>query len=144
MAFLGITLFPTNAHRILIAASSGVGVILNPQRLLLLTIHSIVKCVLIVVFLNKMAVYVDAAVWPFGRMVMCHMLADSLEELHDMAGKLGLKRKWFQHKPGNTPHYDLSKSVRAKAVALGAVEIDRKKTAQLVDWWRWKQILDTY
>ena len=92
-----------------------------------------------------MAVYVDAAVNPFGRMVMCHMLADSLDELHSMADKLGLKRKWFQHTgKKKTPHYDLCKAVRAKAVALGAVEIDRRKAAELMEWWRVKQMLDEY
>lgn len=69
-----------------------------------------------------MAVYVDNAFIPFGRMVMCHMEADTLDELHEMADKLGLKRSWFQDK--SIPHYDVSKSIRAKAVELGAIEED--------------------
>lgn len=91
-----------------------------------------------------MAVYVDEAIWPFGRMVMCHMLADGLDELHGMADRLGLKREWFQHKPGKTPHYDLSKAVRGVAVVYGAVEIDRKKTAEIMEWWRRKQVAEYY
>lgn len=83
-----------------------------------------------------MSVYVDSEENPFGRMVMCHMLADSLEELHDMAAKIGMKRSWFQ--PRSTPHYDLSKSRRAAAVKLGAIEIDRYRTVEIIKAWRAK------
>lgn len=51
-----------------------------------------------------------------------------------MAGKVGLKRRWFQNT--STPHYDLCKSKRAKAVELGAVEVDRKQTVELIKKWR--------
>jgi hypothetical protein len=51
-------------------------------------------------------------------MKMSHMTADTLEELHAMAERLGL-RKWFQNK--TTPHYDLCKSKREEAIKLGAI-----------------------
>lgn len=70
-----------------------------------------------------MAVYVDGAENQFGRMKMCHMLADSLVELHDMADRIGMKRAWFQ--PLSSPHYDLSKTRRVLAIRLGAIEVDR-------------------
>lgn len=76
-----------------------------------------------------MAVYVDKAQNQFRRMVMCHMLADTLDELHAMAARLGLKREWFQSK--STPHYDVCLSKRRLAVKLGAVEIDRRKVVEL-------------
>ena len=72
-----------------------------------------------------MAVYVDDMAAPFGRMVMFHMVADTDDELHAMADRIGVARRWHQ-KPG-TPHshYDICKAKRAQDVAHGAVEIDR-------------------
>lgn len=64
-----------------------------------------------------MAVYVDAPRHRVGRMVMCHMLADSMEELLAMADRIGVARKWFQ--PVSHPHFDICKAMRAKAVAAG-------------------------
>jgi len=61
--------------------------------------------------------------WRYGQ--ACHLLADTEEELHEMACKLKLKRSWFQDK--NVPHYDLTKTKRAKAVCFGAVELDFKQ-----------------
>lgn len=71
-------------------------------------------------------VYVDAPIWPFGRMMMSHMLADTPEELHAMADKIGISRRWFQGQSG-TPHYDICKSKRALAVKYGASEISREQ-----------------
>lgn len=66
-----------------------------------------------------MSVYVDN---PLGlsatRGGWCHMVADSLEELHEFAGLLKLDRKWFQ--PRSWPHYDLSPHKRALAIEHGA------------------------
>jgi hypothetical protein len=82
-------------------------------------------------------VYVDTLKMPYRRMLMSHMLADSIDELHAMADAIGVKRRWFQNK--GTPHYDVCQSMRAKAVELGAVEIDRRKTVELVRAWRDRQ-----
>ncbi len=57
----------------------------------------------------------------------CHMMADTLEELHAMADAIGMKRTWFQ--PLSSPHYDLTASRRAKAIALGAVFKPAKEQA---------------
>lgn len=59
----------------------------------------------------------------------CHMWADTLEELHAMAARIGMRRAWFQDK-GRFPHYDLVPTRRAHALRLGAVEKD------LRDWLR--------
>lgn len=71
-----------------------------------------------------MSVYVDVSIHKFGRMVMCHMIGDTPDELHAMADKIGVDRKWFQLPP-HFPHYDIAKSKRTLAVAAGAIECDR-------------------
>lgn len=75
------------------------------------------------------AVYVDACEWPFGRMMMCHMLADRPEDLHAMADKIGVARRWFQN--ARYPHYDICKSKRAMAVKFGAQQIDRRQFVEI-------------
>lgn len=77
-----------------------------------------------------MAVYVDSAKNRLGRMLMCHMLADTETELHKMARKLGLRKEWFQNH--STPHYDICKAKRALALKLGAIELDRKQVVALI------------
>lgn len=71
-----------------------------------------------------MTIYIDRARHRLGRMIMCHMAADSLTELHAMADILGVRR-WFQDKPG-APHYDICKATRARAIRLGAVEVSSR------------------
>lgn len=68
-----------------------------------------------------MAVYVDNYRAKFRRMIMCHMIADTLPELHEMAQKIGMKSSWFQ--PKSFPHYDVCLSRRKAAVELGAIEV---------------------
>lgn len=72
-----------------------------------------------------MTVYIDQANIPYRSMIMCHMMADSLEELHQMADKIGVQRKWFQNK-NSFPHYDVCLSKKALAIKSGAVEIDHR------------------
>ena len=74
-------------------------------------------------------VYVDNYNAPYGRMVMCHMMADSLDELHAMATAIGLKREWFQT-PERFPHYDVSLSMKAKALKLGAIECTARELVE--------------
>lgn len=71
-----------------------------------------------------MSVYVDDARNRFGRMIMCHMVADTVSELHDMAAAIGMRQAWFQ--PKSFPHYDVSLSRREVAVGLGAVEVTQR------------------
>lgn len=74
-----------------------------------------------------MSVYVDKARNAHGRMLMCHMLADTLDELHAMADMIGVRRQWFQKSPpASFPHYDIAQSKRLIAIQCGALECDRK------------------
>ncbi len=79
-----------------------------------------------------MTVYVDDMKAAFGRMVMCHMLADTDEELHAMADIIGVARKWWQS-PAKTSgsHYDISLTKRAVAVRHGAVEVTIRQAAAM-------------
>lgn len=51
----------------------------------------------------------------------CHLWADSLDELHAFAARIGMRRGWFQDH-AILPHYDLVPSRRAHALRLGAIE----------------------
>lgn len=74
-----------------------------------------------------MSTYVDAAVYRYRRMVMCHLIADSPAELHDMAARIGVARRWFQEPPAASFwHYDVCKSMRSLAVSHGAIECGRR------------------
>lgn len=73
-----------------------------------------------------MTVYVDDAFthgdwgrWSGGG----HLQADDVEELHAFAVSIGLRRSWFQPKPGRPEHnhYDLTRGKRQQAIAAGAV-----------------------
>lgn len=79
-----------------------------------------------------MTVYVDDMRAPFGRLIMCHMLADTDDELHAMADRIGVARRWWQS-PAKTSgsHYDIALSKRALAVTAGAVQITWKQAGAM-------------
>lgn len=77
-----------------------------------------------------MSVYVDKTAIGYSRMVMCHLVADTPAELHAMADKIGVQRRWFQDPKTmnvSTPHYDICRSKRALAIAAGAIECERNE-----------------
>lgn len=79
-----------------------------------------------------MTVYVDDMRAQYRRMVMCHMLADTDEELHAMAARIGVARKWHQKDGTPHSHYDICLSKRALAVKFGAIEVDRVGVATII------------
>ncbi len=79
-----------------------------------------------------MAVYVDRPAYPFGRMTMCHMLADTTKELLAMAVAIGMKAAWIQKAGQPDEHFDVCKSKRALAVGLGAVEVDGRDLVRVI------------
>lgn len=81
-----------------------------------------------------MTVYVDDMRASYGRMVMCHMIADTEQELHDMADKIGVQRKWYQGPPKTRwRHYDISQGKRELAIKMGAVPVTAKQ-AVCIHW----------
>ena len=79
-----------------------------------------------------MTVYVDDMKAPYGRMIMCHMIADSKEELLAMADTIGVQRKWIQKEGSIYEHFDVSLSMKQKAIRAGAVQVSRKKLVEIM------------
>lgn len=80
-----------------------------------------------------MAVYVDSAFTPYksqrmrGRTyLMSHMMADTMEELHEMAERIGVRRVHFQG-----DHYDICKSKRQAAIDAGAQVVTSRELVML-------------
>lgn len=79
-----------------------------------------------------MTVYVDDVAHPFKGMLMCHMWADTEEELFAMADRIGVQRKWVQGhqtsigKARNVDwvHFDISLGKKALAIEYGAIMTD--------------------
>ena len=70
-----------------------------------------------------MTVLVDPAVWPWRDRRWAHLVSDeSYDELHDMAERLGLERRWFQG-----DHYDVHTELREHAIVLGAVPVPSRE-----------------
>ncbi|MBV8349862.1 MAG: DUF4031 domain-containing protein [Mycolicibacterium sp.] len=98
-----------------------------------------------------MTVYVDDARIParVGRWdsSWSHLFADTQDELHAFAARLGLRRSWFQDptvsgkplaaKPGSRAaenwHYDVTAAKRRQAIALGAKPITMRQAVELLD-----------
>ena len=78
-----------------------------------------------------MTVYVDDAQNGYGRMKMCHMIADTDEELHEMAANIGVARRWHQQ-GGHRSQYDICLSKRALAVQRGAKEVSVRELGRII------------
>ncbi|POS05301.1 DUF4031 domain-containing protein [Burkholderia gladioli] len=74
-----------------------------------------------------MTVYVDDMylyqVGRFGRMKMSHLIADTHDELLEIARMIGVDPKWIQHAGTADEHFDIAKAKRTAAIAAGAVAI---------------------
>lgn len=85
-----------------------------------------------------------------------HLTADTQDELHEFAARLGLKREWFQDptvtgkpfpaKPGTfhaeTWHYDVTASKRAAAIRLGATPVPFRELPAIIRA-RWEHTKET-
>lgn len=75
-----------------------------------------------------MAVYVDPLrSYPHKRKKYAHMVADSLEELHEFAASIGVGRHWFHN--GN--HYDLREADWKMAIDRGATLVTARALVAL-------------
>ena len=81
---------------------------------------------------TMMGVYVDSCGHSFGRMKMCHMIADSRIELIAMAEMIGVEVGWIQAAGTPTEHFDVCMSKRKLAIGYGAQPINRRKLAILI------------
>lgn len=79
-----------------------------------------------------MTVYVDDMRAGFGRMVMCHMIADSSAELFAMAARIGVGLRWVQDKGTPAEHFDIALTKRALALAHGAREITWRQCGLMI------------
>ncbi|HSK96908.1 MAG TPA: DUF4031 domain-containing protein [Euzebyales bacterium] len=68
-------------------------------------------------------IVIDRPVWRWRGRRWSHLASDhDYDELHAFAGRLGLRREWFQG-----DHYDLPEERWDEAVALGATPIDSRE-----------------
>lgn len=83
-----------------------------------------------------MSVYVDdmraVAVMAGTRGMWCHLMADSSEELAAFARSLSLKPDWVQYPGTFREHYDLTESVRRRAIEHGAIPITLREAGRLL------------
>jgi hypothetical protein len=83
------------------------------------------------VWAQRLSVYVDDMRAPFRRiMIMCHMTADTPEELRAMANRIGIPQKWCQYPGTWKEHFDICLTKRKLAVTAGAVEITMRELVQ--------------
>lgn len=80
-----------------------------------------------------MTVYVDDFRVPWRNDRWSHLIADTPEELHAFAARLGLQRRQFHHKPGRPwkDHYDVPEAKRRQAIGLGAKPIPSAEAARI-------------
>jgi hypothetical protein len=79
-----------------------------------------------------MAVYIDDFNAKFGRMIMCHLMADTTEELLEMVDKIGVQRKWIQCEGEPKEHFDISLAKKKLAIQHGAIEMNARKLVELI------------
>lgn len=78
-----------------------------------------------------MAVFVDDMRAQFRRMIMCHLIADTHDELIAMARAIGVATKWIQHAGTPHEHFDISLTKRALVIRHGAIPITWRQCAAM-------------
>jgi len=85
-------------------------------------------------------IYVDDVEIPFRNMIMSHLMpgpGTSIHELITFGKKIGLRRYCVQLN-SDVPHFDVSKSMKARAIKNGAIAIStREQTwSDILAYWR--------
>lgn len=75
-------------------------------------------------------VYVDDAEIKKHGYAWFHLMADSIEELHEFAFGIGLLARAF-HRGALHPHYDVTAGQRQRALRHGAVAISAREAVQI-------------
>lgn len=83
-----------------------------------------------------MPAYVDPEGSSYGRIgrvhFTAHLIADTPEELHALADKIGLKRAWAQTSNSGLLHYDITAGKRRQAIAAGAEDCGRTEFVRIM------------
>lgn len=79
-----------------------------------------------------MPVYVDDAQIPYGRMKMCHVLADTHDELMAMMKTIGIAAKHIEAEGEVNEHFNISQAYRTKAIKAGAIEVSSRELVKLI------------
>lgn len=76
-------------------------------------------------------VYVDNMNRKYRGMIMCHMIADTTDELLLMVDKISVQRRWIQNAGTYKEHFDICAAKKAKAILFGAKEITVRELATI-------------
>lgn len=77
-------------------------------------------------------VYVDDMQARYGRLIMCHMIADSHDELMAMAERIGVQLKWLQKEGTYKEHFDICLAKKRLAIRAGAKQVTQKQLIQIM------------
>ncbi len=82
-----------------------------------------------------MAVYVDKPIFPRAasknpRKLYGHMVADTFQELHEFAVKIGVKKHFF-HRSKTAHHYDITSDQHLVAINNGAKLVDSREIVRI-------------
>lgn len=78
-------------------------------------------------------VYIDNFNAPYKRMTMCHMIADTTEELLQMVDKIGVNKKWIQYPGTYNEHFDICLAKKKLAISFGVKEVGFRELAIIIN-----------
>ena len=68
-----------------------------------------------------------------NRLLISHMIADTSEELGDMAEAVGLREAWIRYPNTAAERFDVSQTKRTEAIRRGAVPINSRELVEKID-----------